>query len=182
MEDTLVFGVLCGLAIPTALTDWRHGTVPNALTYSVALLGVVGWAGFGWAEGGLDGAMTASARALLGMLCGAVPFAVLFALGAVGGGDTKLMGAVGALTADPYLVLLTALYGLVLAGLYAVALMVRLGLVRQTLRRILSAALSTAARVEPLASEDGPRVPLAATLSAGALLAAVQPLLGLPVG
>ena len=71
-----------------AITDLRGRRIPNWLTYTGLLLAVSartmvwGWAGL---KSGLAGVLVAGSI-----------FCLLFFLGAMGGGDVKLMGAVGA--------------------------------------------------------------------------------------
>lgn len=70
-------------------TDARRGIIPNWLTLPSAALGLAihtvmqGWFGLGYAAAGA-------------LLCGLVPY-LLFRRGAIGGGDVKLLAAVGAL-------------------------------------------------------------------------------------
>lgn len=79
--------VACALA--AAAIDHRRGFIPNALTYPCLLGGLAlataagGAAGLGWA--------------LAGMLAAGGLFFVAFAAGSCGGGDVKLMGALGAI-------------------------------------------------------------------------------------
>ena len=87
MEKYFLIGALI-VAIVGAAKDLHGRRIPNLLTYSGLLSGlavrlvVSGWPGL---KGGTAGVV----------LAGGV-FFVLFALGSVGGGDVKLMAAVGA--------------------------------------------------------------------------------------
>jgi len=87
VEKYLLIGALI-VAIVGAAKDLHGRRIPNLLTYSGLLSGlavrlvVAGWPGL---KGGTAGVV----------LAGGV-FFVLFALGSVGGGDVKLMAAVGA--------------------------------------------------------------------------------------
>jgi prepilin peptidase CpaA len=82
--------LLCALAIATvgAIKDVRGRRIPNWLTYSGLIAALMvrtameGWAGL---RGGLAGTL----------LAGGI-FFLLFLLGGMGGGDVKLMAAVGA--------------------------------------------------------------------------------------
>jgi prepilin peptidase CpaA len=77
------------LALACAITDLWKGRIYNAITYPAIALGfVLGVALHGWP--GLWSALT-------GFAVGFFPGFVLFALGGMGGGDVKLLGAVGAL-------------------------------------------------------------------------------------
>jgi prepilin peptidase CpaA len=79
----------CALAIATvgAITDLRDAHIPNWLTYTGLLAALVTRSTWGWHE--LQSGLAGLA------LTGGV-FLVLFVLGAMGGGDLKLMAAVGA--------------------------------------------------------------------------------------
>lgn len=76
---------VCGIA---ALTDWRSCRIPNWLTLSTIGLGL----GLG-ALSGVQGIFVALVGALV---CGLAPL-LLCLVGAMGGGDFKLLAAVGAL-------------------------------------------------------------------------------------
>ena len=76
--------------ILAAVLDVRSGKIPNWLTYPLAVFGLVlastvtGWAGF--------------AESFIGMAAGFLPLFLLYLCGGMGGGDVKLMAAVGAMT------------------------------------------------------------------------------------
>ena len=77
------------LAVTCAVTDLWKGRIYNAITYPAIAVGIVlqlalhGWPGL-WSGLG-------------GFAVGFFPAFVLFALGGMGGGDVKLLGAVGAI-------------------------------------------------------------------------------------
>ncbi len=85
IKEVLLWGVL----VIAAFTDWKNGSIYNWLTLPAIVVGVVlstiaaGWAG-----------LFASVAALL---LGAVFFLPGFCCGQMGGGDVKLMAAVGAI-------------------------------------------------------------------------------------
>ena len=71
-----------------AAIDLRHRRIPNWLTVLMMVSGL--------AQSFLPGRGVTPGAALLGLLAGAaIPF-VLFAIGAMGGGDVKLMAGIGA--------------------------------------------------------------------------------------
>ncbi len=78
------------LAIASAWTDHRTGRIPNGLTLMGLALGLI----LGFAFGGMEGLLVSLAGALVVAL---VPL-LLFKMGSMGGGDVKLLGALGALT------------------------------------------------------------------------------------
>ena len=121
---------LCALAIATvgAVNDVRGRRIPNWLTYSgiIAAL-LVRFVLGGWAEV-RDG--------LAGMLLAGGIFFLLFLLGAMGGGDVKLMGAVGAwvgLAQVGILLIVAAVAG----GLLAVGYMLVYKRILETLRNMM---------------------------------------------
>jgi prepilin peptidase CpaA len=104
-------GVLLVLLVVSAYTDVAQGKIWNRLTYPAMLLGgALQFASGGWAGAGLTGgdghgyaAMLPAqgesclVNALLGWGLGTGLFFLFYLMGGMGGGDVKLMGAVGAL-------------------------------------------------------------------------------------
>ena len=173
--DAIAYALLAVTLGVAAVTDWRTGKIFNWLTYPAMLLGLAYWAGVG-----LAGAEKTILDAMIGLASGLLPFAVLITLGGLHGGDMKLMGAVGALSAMWEVVLATAVYGLLIAGLFAIVIMIRKGLVKQTLGRIFGAAMMQAAKVKAdLDARPGATVPFAAAAALGGLLAGAEQMLGL---
>lgn len=86
---TLLIGapvlVLLGVA---AVIDWRCRRIPNWLTFTLVLSGI--------AQSLMPHALVSPGSALLGCLAGFVLTFPLYALGAVGGGDVKLVAGIGA--------------------------------------------------------------------------------------
>jgi prepilin peptidase CpaA len=120
LPQTVCLMVLAGLLIAAAWQDLRTLHIGNGLSIAVATL-FVGWAGFGL----IAGSYTLQAFGLA-IACGAGLFVVgaaAFAAGILGGGDVKLLAAVG-LFAGPAgivdLMLVTALAG----GLLGLAVLV----------------------------------------------------------
>jgi prepilin peptidase CpaA len=123
-------GVWMLATIPALLagwTDWRSRRIPNWLTVPALLLGIatnsfaMGWTG---AKDSLLGAGLG-----LGLL---LPFVLVRSLG---GGDWKLVGALGAFLGPPRL-LAVLLATILVAGLMAVVLIVWKKRVGQTLRNL----------------------------------------------
>lgn len=173
MVAWIAFALLAVVLIVAAATDIRTGKVYNWLTYPAILVGLVYWLIAGWL-----GSPVGIVDALVGLAAGLIPFAIIFALGGLGGGDVKLMAAVGAVSASWHVVLGAAFYGLLLAAAYAIVLMIRKGLVKRTLRRIFGAALLASAKVKAELDENTPRVPLAAAVAVGGIIAGLEQMLG----
>lgn len=86
---------IAALALVTvaALFDVASHRIPNVLTYSSWLLGLV----LGLWSGGMVGLESA----ILGFAAAFFPMLLMFIGGSLGGGDVKLMGGVGALLGFP---------------------------------------------------------------------------------
>jgi prepilin peptidase CpaA len=84
----LSFGPMIGLLACAAVTDLRARRIPNWLTLSLAITGVVQ----SFSAGATVSPMTSVVGLLLGFF---LPF-ILFAMGALGGGDVKMLAGIGA--------------------------------------------------------------------------------------
>jgi prepilin peptidase CpaA len=107
--------VVAGLA---ALYDWRTGHIPNWLTLGALWLGCVAHSLIGIDQLGARGAAAAALSSLMGLVvAGLVPL-LLYRLGAMGGGDVKLLAALGVWCRAAEGIELE-LYAFVIAALYA---------------------------------------------------------------
>jgi prepilin peptidase CpaA len=122
----LVSWALAAVVIAAALSDIRSRSIPNWLTLGGILLG---FAVNGYASG-LPGLKTAG----LGFLA-SLAFLIPFALGFLGGGDVKLMAAVGAFTGAGNLLVIFVLDA-ILGGIVGLAGILVRGRVRRTLMNI----------------------------------------------
>ncbi len=112
VEKYFMIGAVLAASVG-AVTDVRSARIPNWLTYSSLLLAL----GVRGALSGLPGL----GRGVVGVLVAGGFFFFLFLLGAMGGGDVKLMAAVGAWVGSELVVTMliaAALAGGVLAVLY----------------------------------------------------------------
>ncbi len=103
------FAILC-VVITAAVFDWRRGEIPNWLTLPPLVIAPLAYGlTAGWQEGLLS----------LGgiVMCGLVPY-MLWRSSAIGGGDVKLVAAIGAI-ALPFVGLEIELLGFVCGGVYA---------------------------------------------------------------
>jgi len=111
VNDGVLLGVL-GLAL---FFDLGGKRIPNFITFPAILWGLISYTVFSGGDGLLF--------SLGGLLLGAAVFFIPFAMGGMGGGDVKLMGAVGALQGWQFVLsaaILTALFGGVMALVYLV--------------------------------------------------------------
>lgn len=83
-------GVLIGLLVLAAWTDWRSFRIPNWLTVSGMAWGLAYNSVFA------DSALSGFAHGLLGLVTGLALLLPLYALRVMGAGDVKLMAMVGA--------------------------------------------------------------------------------------
>jgi prepilin peptidase CpaA len=88
MSTMLTSTIAIGIAIVACVFDVRTRRIPNALTFSAALAGLI----FHVATTGTAGAQLAAGGWVVGLLM-LLPF---FLLGGMGGGDIKLVAALGA--------------------------------------------------------------------------------------
>jgi prepilin peptidase CpaA len=158
--------LLVGFVAACMVVDMRTRRIPNVLTFPAILLALVLNAG----ERGAPGLLSSLAGAGLAMCVLVTPFA----LGGIGGGDVKMMGAVGALL-GPRLALASLATGMVLGGVVMIAHLARRGRLREKLVRT-TAMLSDAARAqsfEPLRLEasdpDAVSLPYSVPLGLGSL-------------
>jgi prepilin peptidase CpaA len=118
----VLFAPLVVMLAVAAAIDLRSRRIPNALTGMIALLGLM--------QSFTAGHTVAPWQSVLGLLTGAALLLALFAIGAVGGGDVKLLAAAGAWL-GPKLVfqvfLVEAILGMLIV-LFTCAIHGRLGL------------------------------------------------------
>jgi prepilin peptidase CpaA len=134
-----------------AWIDLRTGHIPNWLTMgSIALAPVLhGAAAFAAGEN-VRSALFSSALSLVGAaICALLP-AGLYARNAMGGGDVKLLAAVGAIC-HPLLGMRAELYSFAFGGLYAIAIALTHRRLRTVIANVTALLVPTRRR-----SADGP--------------------------
>lgn len=164
MPHALQTSLLVALIVTAVGTDLRYRRIPNALTLTGVAFGL-GTRAFMGGEPFLSG--LAGAAIALG-LC--IP---LVLAGGLGGGDAKLLAAVGAfigLEGLPVALAVTAIAG----GVMAIAAAIREGALRKTLARtvdLAGAALgrSPKERVRTLATPGALAIPYGVAIGMGAL-------------
>jgi len=165
--------VLVVALVAAAIRDVRTGTIPNAITYPAILLGLIGQTAFGGPEG--------LAVAAGGLAAGFVPMGILWLLGGIGGGDAKLMAAVGALSNWRFALASLAM-AFVIAALMAIVVMIRNRIIRLTLQRIgLTLWLSVLGERAENVVPSGATVPFGAALGLAVAMAWLDALLDGPL-
>jgi len=120
-----VASLLIGVA--ACATDIRTRRIPNVLTMGAAVAGVT----FHALTSGTDGALAAGGGWLVGVLL----FLPFFALGGMGGGDLKLLAALGAWL-GPRETLWLAVYAGLAGGVLGVAVAVSRGYLRTAISNV----------------------------------------------
>jgi prepilin peptidase CpaA len=118
----IVIGI-CGI------TDLRTGRIYNKVTYPATLAGLI----FGLCRQGTGGVLASGA----GFLFAAVLMGGLVLTGGTGGGDAKLLAAIGAIEGFPFII--DALfYSFLVGGAMALAIAIWQGRIWMTLGRVFS--------------------------------------------
>ncbi len=111
MQQIILWPLLAG----TLYMDLRESRIPNVLTVTAALLGLIahlitnGWYGL--------------LTSLQGLLVGFILLLIPFLLGGIGGGDVKFLAAMGAIM-GPSFVFRSCLYGAAVGGLISLYLLI----------------------------------------------------------
>jgi prepilin peptidase CpaA len=157
-------GIAVAIASVACLYDVSTARIPNKLTFTTAALAIL-FHVFAPSGAGFS-------HAALGLLVGLVVFFPLFALGAMGAGDVKLMAAVGAWIGAPSIVYV-ALYGSIAGGVLAVIVALRRQYLKQALTNVkMLLTYWWVEGVKPfpaltLESKDSLRLPYALAIAAG---------------
>jgi len=144
--------------------DVRTRRIPNSLTFPAAALGLV----TATLAHGMQGAMSSGA----GLLVGLVMFLPLFLLKGLGGGDVKLMGALGAWLGTS-LILSVAFYTSLAGGVLALVVIARHRYGRRAMRNLWLLLMHwRVSGIRPLDSltletAAGPKLPYALPPAAG---------------
>jgi prepilin peptidase CpaA len=163
----LIPGIVIAIVLVACAFDLRTRRIPNALTFGAAMSGLL----FHWQHAGSDGAALAAGGWVTG-LCLFLPF---FILRGMGGGDVKLLAAIGAWL-GPMATLWVAVYTGIAGGAIAVVVAGYQGYLRTAMRNVLGVfgywALAGIRPVPGLTLESGksPRLAYAIPILAGTVV------------
>jgi prepilin peptidase CpaA len=167
------WAVLVVAVIIAAVTDLRCGKVFNWLTYPMILGGLFAHALIGgWMGGAYD--VLGLKESLFGILW-CWPLLVAWLMGGIGGGDVKLQAGIGAVAGQGF-ALSVLFYGLIVAGLMAIVVMMYRRRAKETLGRVFRFLVLAAVRAKPgdPSVPDSPTIPFAFALCLGTVAAGVQ--------
>lgn len=128
------------ITILAALIDWKTGHIPNWLTLGPLAAAPLLHAIVGWRDGASAAGIAFGWSALGALACGLAPLLIWLSNGG-GGGDLKLMAALGALL-GPMVGLEAETYIFIAATLYSMAWMAYEGKLLRTLSNTLILAIN----------------------------------------
>lgn len=155
---------LVTLLVISSYTDWKYRKIYNKVTLPAILIGL-GLAAMTNFPAGLQ-------SAALACVLGFSFFYLLFMLGMMGGGDVKLVAAIGALTGYPFIV--DALFfGIIAGGVYAILILAIKGGLWKNIKNALWFiwGLMLWRKAIPLQTTDSIKIPYGLCLSAGTMIA-----------
>ncbi|MBV9598815.1 MAG: prepilin peptidase [Chloroflexi bacterium] len=156
----LAQGCALSAASLAALTDVSSRRIPNWLTLGTFLLGVLLNT---WLRG-VDGA----ASSLIGTILGIGLLLPFYALGGIGAGDVKLVGALGAVL-GPQALVSVAVYGALAGGAMSLFILYRNGRIKVALADLLA--------LRRTSGSSGATAPYGVAIAAGVALSLVLPAL-----
>lgn len=171
----IVLYVVIGLC---AVTDILHGKIYNKITYPAIVLGVVL---------AIFGGILMIKSSLVGLLLGFILFFFVFLMGGFGGGDVKLMAAIGAIKGYPF-ILYASFYSALVGGIISLGMMIWKGKFLESMRNIFNVIFSYPLSlifpgVKPvnLNPENSQRMPFGFAICLGTLWAVVEFQMGVSV-
>lgn len=125
--------LLLVLIFASGFWDLKERKIPNKITFSGILIGIL----FNLITGGWTGLT----QAVLGLFAGLAIFFLPFAMGGMGAGDVKLMGAIGALMGWQFSVM-TAVYSALVGGVMVLSYLLYKGTLRLTMKKMIFSLLN----------------------------------------
>jgi prepilin peptidase CpaA len=127
-KSFIIDALFISFIILSACADIFYRKIFNSLTYPAIILGIT----LNFLYFGLKGLKFS----LFGLLIGFILLVVLYILGAIGAGDVKFMAAIGSIKGAEF-VLMGGLYGLIIAGIFAIIILIKNKRFFSTIRDIL---------------------------------------------
>ncbi len=163
--DALLYVVIAVCAV----TDIKESKVPNIVTYPAIVAGLL----LAALAGGFPGFL----NSLLGFSLGFAMMFFLFLWGGFGGGDVKLMGAVGAVKGYPF-ILYAAFYSAIVGGIYSLALVIWRGKLKRTFfnigHQLIAFVRPSSAFAVPLDKKESIAIPFGFCICLGTLWAMLE--------
>lgn len=127
-SPTVLFILIILIIVLTiaAISDIKFQKIPNWLTFSTMIVGIISHT---WTNG-LEGLFFSAKGAGVGVVVLIIPYL----LGGMGAGDAKLMGAVGSLL-GPQKAFVAFLFTGIIGGIYALIILALYGNLRDTFKR-----------------------------------------------
>jgi len=116
------------LILASGFCDLKQRKIPNKITFTGILIGII----FNLTTAGWTGLL----QAIIGLFAGLAIFFLPFAMGGMGAGDVKLMGAIGALMGWQFSVM-TAVYSALVGAVMVLGFLMFKGTLRDTLKRMI---------------------------------------------
>ena len=155
------------ILVISAYTDLSQRKIFNIVTFSAIVMGLVlnllffGWSGF--------------LNSLLAFGVGFLVFLIIYVLGGLGGGDVKLIGAIGAIKGFPFI--LDAMFlSIFTGGIFALLVMVWNGVLRRSLKnifRLIVTFLFPGFKAETLKKENSQKIPYGFCIALGTITALI---------
>ncbi len=166
-RDILLYIVIAVCAI----TDVMYGKIFNRITYPAIMLGLIINLFLG---------MGSFQSSVIGMLVAFVLFLIVFMIGGLGGGDVKLMTAIGAIKGYPF-VMYAAFYSALVGGLMSIGIMIWRGRFIRGMRNIFRVLFSyifsfVFPGIKPLSlnPEESEKIPFGFAICLGTLWAVLE--------
>lgn len=157
--------LLLAVVIAAAICDYRFRKVPNYLTFPAILGGIA----IGMLMGGFAGLSTSTAGLFLGIALLSLPYA----MGGIGAGDVKLLGAIGAVKGVGF-VFASFLGAAIIGGMmaiYRMAFIIKgsdMMVLRDSLKTVYYTGAISVIEVPEYALKE--RLPYAVAISGGAIV------------
>ncbi len=166
-RDILLYAVIAICAI----TDVMYGKIFNKITYPAIVAGLLINLLIGY---------NAFKSSLIGMLVAFIIFLIVFVIGGLGGGDVKLMTAIGAIKGYPF-VMYAIFYSALVGGLMSIGVMIWKGKFLRGMRNIFRVLFSyifamILPGLKPLSlnPEESEKIPFGFAICLGTLWAVLE--------